>query len=79
MKKGHQTSILRTDYRSDITTDAVGSVRLRSPLSAWLKPGRANVLMTVESVEETAILDFINSRPTYALDDKVIEQAVKLR
>jgi predicted nucleic acid-binding protein len=29
--------------------------------------------------EETAILDFINSSPTYALDEEVIEQAIKLR
>ena len=29
--------------------------------------------------EETAILDFINSSPIYALDDEVIEQAIQLR
>jgi predicted nucleic acid-binding protein len=29
--------------------------------------------------EETAILDFVNASPTYALDDEVIEQAIQLR
>jgi predicted nucleic acid-binding protein len=33
----------------------------------------------ISSEEETAILDFINSSLTYALDDEVIEQAIKLR
>jgi len=37
---------------ADIEIGADGSVRLLSPLPAWLKPGRAHVLMTVESVEE---------------------------
>ena len=34
---------------TDIEIGADGSVRLLSPLPAWLKPGRAHVLMTVES------------------------------
>lgn len=29
--------------------------------------------------EETAILDFIHTSPIYALDDEVIEQAIRLR
>ena len=37
---------------TDIEIGADGSVRLLSPLPAWLKPGRAHVLMTVDSVEE---------------------------
>ncbi len=37
---------------TDIEIAADGSVRLLSPLPAWLKPGRARVLMTVESVQE---------------------------
>ena len=37
---------------TDIEIGADGSVRLLSPLPAWPKPGRAHVLMTVESVEE---------------------------
>ncbi|MEO5913853.1 MAG: hypothetical protein ABIS50_06445 [Luteolibacter sp.] len=37
---------------TDVEIGADGSVRLLSPLPAWLKPGRAHVLMTVESVEE---------------------------
>ena len=32
--------------------NADGSVKVLSPLPAWLKPGRVHVLMTVESVEE---------------------------
>ena len=37
---------------TEIEIGADGSVKLLSPLPAWLKPGRAHVLMTVESVEE---------------------------
>ena len=37
---------------TDIEIGADGSVKLLSPLPAWLKPGRAHVLMTVESVED---------------------------
>ena len=33
----------------------------------------------ISSEEETAIRDFVNSSPTYALDDEVIERAIKLR
>ena len=36
---------------TDIEIGTDGSVRLLSPLPAWLKPGRAHVLMTVESVQ----------------------------
>ncbi|QTN32889.1 hypothetical protein HZ994_11315 [Akkermansiaceae bacterium] len=36
----------------DIEIGAEGSVKLLSPLPTWLKPGRARVLMTVESVQE---------------------------
>lgn len=37
---------------TDIEIGADGSVKLLSPLPAWLKPGRAHVLMTVEPVQE---------------------------
>jgi len=37
---------------TDIEIGADGSVRLLSPLPVWLKPGRAHVLMTVESMQE---------------------------
>jgi hypothetical protein len=37
---------------TDIEIGADGSLKRLSPLPAWLKPGRAHVLMTVESVEE---------------------------
>jgi len=39
---------------SDIEIGADGSIKLLSPLPAWLKPGRAHVLMSVESVDEKA-------------------------
>jgi hypothetical protein len=37
---------------TDIEIGVDGSMRLLSPLPAWLKPGRAHVLMTVESLQE---------------------------
>lgn len=37
---------------TDIEIGADGSVKLLSPLPAWLKPGRVHVLMTVESVAD---------------------------
>lgn len=37
---------------TDIEIGADGSLRLLSPLPAWLKPGRAHVRLTVESVQE---------------------------
>ena len=37
---------------TDIEIGADGSMKLLSPLPAWLKPGRAHVLMSVESVDE---------------------------
>ncbi len=37
---------------TDIEIGADGSVKLLSPLPEWLKPGRAHVLMTVESEDE---------------------------
>lgn len=37
---------------TDIEIGADGSIKLLSPLPAWLKPGRAHVLMSVESVDE---------------------------
>ena len=37
---------------TDIEIGADGSVKLLSPLPAWLKPGRAHVLMTVKPVQE---------------------------
>lgn len=37
---------------TDIEIAADGSVKLLSPLPAWLKPGRVHVLMTVEHVQE---------------------------
>ena len=36
---------------TDIEIGTDGSMRLLSPLPAWLKPGRAHVLMTVESLQ----------------------------
>lgn len=37
---------------TDIEIGADGSMKLLSPLPAWLKPGRAHVLMSVASVDE---------------------------
>ncbi len=37
---------------TDIEIGADGSVRLLSPLPAWLKPGRAHMFMTVEPLPE---------------------------
>lgn len=36
---------------TDVEIGADGSVKLLSPLPAWLKPGRAHVLLTVESMQ----------------------------
>ncbi len=36
---------------TDIEIGADGSVKLLSPLPTWLKPGRAHVLITLESLE----------------------------
>ena len=33
----------------------------------------------ISAEEETALLDFVSACPTYALDDGVIERAIKLR
>jgi hypothetical protein len=60
---------------TDIEIGADGSVKLLSPLPSWLKPGRAHVRMTVESLEEmpkrqklTATPEMIARRVT-ALED----------
>jgi hypothetical protein len=60
---------------TDIEIGADGSVKLLSPLPAWLKPGRAHVLMTVESEEDkprrqklTATAEMI-ARRTAALEN----------
>jgi predicted nucleic acid-binding protein len=63
------------------------------PGGEWLSPWTAHPEAGIASVtriealgfpgisaqEEDAILNFINASPIYALDDRVIEQAVKLR
>lgn len=63
------------------------------PGGGWLDPWTTHPDAAIASVtriealgfagitpeEETAILDFINSSPIYALDDDVIEQAIQLR
>ncbi len=50
---------------TDIEIGADGSVRLLSPLPAWLKPGRAHVLMTVESVQEEPKRQNITGKPDF--------------
>jgi hypothetical protein len=48
---------------SDIEIGPDGSMRLLSPLPAWLKPGRAHVLMTVESAQEKPQLEKLTATP----------------
>ncbi len=50
---------------TDIEIRADGSVKLLSPLPAWLKPGRAHVLMTVESVQEEPKRKKSNDKPDF--------------
>lgn len=50
---------------TDIEIGADGSVRLLSPLPAWLKPGRAHVRMTVESVQEVPKTQKSNGKPDF--------------
>lgn len=38
---------------TDAEIDANGSVRLLTPLPAWVKPGRAGVSLLVEETEES--------------------------
>ena len=63
------------------------------PGGGWLDPWTTHPDAAIASVtriealgfagitpeEETALLDFINYSPIYALDDEVIEQAIQLR
>lgn len=63
------------------------------PDGDWLSPWTAHPNAAIASVtriealgfagispeEESAILSFISASPAYALDDEVIEQAIKLR
>jgi hypothetical protein len=48
---------------TDIEIGPDGSMRLLSPLPAWLKPGRAHVLMTVESAQEKPQLEKLTATP----------------
>lgn len=50
MNEGPAMNILETDI--EIAAD--GSVKLLSPLPAWLRPGRAHAVMTLTAVEESA-------------------------
>jgi hypothetical protein len=50
---------------TDIEIGADGSVKLLSPLPAWLKPGRAHILMTVESVEEKPKRQKLTATPDF--------------
>jgi hypothetical protein len=50
---------------TDIEIGVDGSVRLLSPLPAWLKPGRAHVLMTVETVEEMPKHQKLTGKPDF--------------
>lgn len=48
---------------TDIEIGADGSVQLLSPLPAWLKPGRAHVRMTVESMDEKPTRQKLTATP----------------
>lgn len=50
---------------TDIEIGADGSLRLLSPLPAWLKPGRAHVRLTVESVQEQPKRQKISGKPDF--------------
>ncbi len=50
---------------TDIEIGADGSVRLLSPLPAWLKPGRAHVLLTVETVQELPKHQQVTGKPDF--------------
>jgi hypothetical protein len=50
---------------TDIEIGADGSVSLLSPLPAWLKPGRAHVLLTVESVQEKPKRQIFTGKPDF--------------
>jgi hypothetical protein len=50
---------------TDIEIGADGSVRLLSPLPAWLKPGRAHVRMTVGPVQEVQKRQKITGKPDF--------------
>ena len=57
---------------TDIEIGADGSVKLLSPLPAWLKPGRAHVLMTVESVQEEPKRREFDDRPDFLARQKAL-------
>lgn len=50
---------------TDIEIGADGSVKLLSPLPTWLKPGRAHVLMTVETVEKMPKARTATAKPDF--------------
>ena len=64
---------------TDIEIGVDGSMRLLSPLPAWLKPGRAHVLMTVESVLEKPQRQKLTATPeTIARRAAALEKLRKL-
>jgi hypothetical protein len=62
---------------TDIEIRADGSLKLLSPLPKWLKPGRAHVLMTVESVEEKPLRQKLTATP--AMIARRVEALEKIR
>lgn len=57
---------------TDVEIGADGSVKLLSPLPAWLKPGRAHVLMTVEPVQEEPKITKSTDRPDFLARQKTL-------
>jgi hypothetical protein len=50
---------------TEIEIGADGSVKLLSPLPAWLKPGRARVVMTVESLKKMPMRQKCIGKPDF--------------
>ncbi len=61
----------------DIEIGADGSVRQLSPLPAWLKPGRAHVLMTVESVEAKPKRQKLTATPEMLARREVAQEEIR--
>ena len=47
-------TLIMNIVETDIEISADGSVKLLSPLPAWLRPGRAHAVMTVTALEDSS-------------------------
>ncbi len=62
---------------TDIEIGVDGSVRLLSPLPTWLRPGRAHVLMTVESMDEKPKRQKLTATPEMIARRKVAMEEIR--